>query len=141
MPDKLRVGIVEERLIDAYRVLRSVYVAGLWPQGHKVMWPPYFYTFEDKVGQSEHGELEQDVPRPKVIYGPDRIQAMEEAIAWPLMFLRDQPERAKRLVAYCSARATGCSFTRIMRRRGWNRDTTYRWVRLALETIERGIEQ
>lgn len=140
-PNQPKVCNVEARLIDAFRVLRSVHVEGLWPQGHKVIWPPYFYTFEDKVAQAELGELENDPPERVIVYGPERIQQMEEAIAWPMMFLRDEPGPAQRLVVYCKARAIGYSFSREMRRRGWNRDTTYRWVRRALETIAQGLER
>lgn len=134
-PEVSGVGSIEARLVDAFRVLRSVHVTHLWPQSHKVMWPDHLYSFDDKVGQEQAGELERDAPPPRLQFGPDRVQAMEEAIEWPLRFLQDHPGPAKRLNAYCHARAVGYSFTRVMKREGWNRDTTYRFVHFALRKI------
>jgi len=115
-----------DRLEDAFRTLSSQ------PGGGKArsssVWPvmeQQKLSFKDLIEMSATGELEQrEADRNRVRLAPTSLQVtqMEQALAWPFEYLRDQPELAKAIQLRALWSSMGADIRKRCERRGIDHD-------------------
>jgi hypothetical protein len=98
--------IVEDRMIEAMRVLNQMPMATR-PRGHANSMPRYQHNATDIRGQREFLDLnqyarfaqiereERSRNRTRMMPTAAEITRSEQALAWPMMYLRDKPEVAR----------------------------------------------
>lgn len=126
IPDRWTQIFVLDRLEDAFRTLSSQ------PGGGKArsssVWPvmeQQKLSFKDLIEMSATGELEQrEADRNRVRLAPTSLQVtqMEQALAWPFEYLRDQPELAKAIQLRALWSSMGVDIRKRCERRGMNHD-------------------
>jgi len=89
--------LVMDRLQNAYSTLARLPV-NIRPRAWANAWPKYAYDRGDRNAQQESGELEKlmaEHNRVRIPPTSKEISCMEEALNWPLRYLRDHPELAR----------------------------------------------
>lgn len=97
-PGGWSVARVMDRIEEGYTTLGRLPMR-VWPKAYGNAMPGYFHEHADLVGQVATGELERtllernDYKLRGATSG--EIARMEQALAWPMEFLRDRPELAR----------------------------------------------
>lgn len=97
-------ALVQSRLVEAVDTLART-VGRVGPKPFGGVWPNHIRDYPP--------ESVSDTTPP----GAHMISRAEEALMWPLAFLRDLPKHADALMLFCSARADGDAVARLLRDR------------------------
>jgi hypothetical protein len=123
-PESWTAEYVGIRMIEAFTTLRAMPMR-IWPAKVRTCMPESRMEMDDLVARkSLHSILEP--PRVEVASSEQMIR-MEEAIAWPMQFLRGLEDEFLSRAVVCGAlwRATGTSISKKCRRHGVSRTTFY----------------
>lgn len=135
--------LVADRIEEAYRVLARRPMTTR-PRGYASLWPAYRFSFDDLRGQIETGELERlerARNRVRIPPGPAEIKASEEALGWPMAYLRDHAMVAKAVLLWGLWAATGGNVGEGCRRFGVPKRTFVRACMAGLEVIAAALNR
>lgn len=127
IPDRWTQVHVLDRLEDAFRTLASQPGGMIKPRSSSV-WPAMAQqklSFKDLIDMMGTGELEQreaDQNRVRLAPTSQQVTRMEQALAWPFEFLREQPDLAKAVQLRALWSSMGVDIRKRCERRGIDHD-------------------
>ncbi|ELT50983.1 DUF6362 family protein [Brucella intermedia] len=137
--------IVDQRLTEAAKiVLRATGPTG--PRGDGNVWPlfqrefsDWYDTVKDEFG-NVIGHVQTAQPeKPRFNISSRKISRMEQAILWPMTYLKDYDGPRRVLSVYLRCKAYRKPFSQVCKRLGWPRATAYRARDKALSLIAQGL--
>lgn len=78
------------RLADAWRVLSKMPIERITPRAYGRCWPQYRHEWEDLLAMvgAELEAMQREVNRVRILPTAKEISRMEQAMAWPVVFLK-----------------------------------------------------
>jgi hypothetical protein len=135
-------GWVGKRMIEAFRILRQMPEGERPDWSKRSMWPAFQHEFADAVHQGDdwRKRIVSALERPRLGADSVEVSRMEEAIEWPMDYLRYHPGEARCLMLWSLATASPrLIIAKELRRRGWKRSTFEKRRRDGAERIARGL--
>src|SRR5262245_43381701 len=107
-------GWVSVRMVDAYRVLRSL-PGRVGPECSSGQWPDILAEWGDLIeAEAWRNRQRENSPRQVERWTSDEIARADEALAWPLAYLFDRPMMADAISVWAFARASRRSLRGIL---------------------------
>lgn len=104
LPTSWTPALVQQRMVEAFDTLART-VGRVGPKPFGGCWPGHIRDYPP--------ESTSDRSAP----GAHMISRAEEALMWPLLFLKGEPKQSDALMLFCSAKADGDAVVRILRDR------------------------
>lgn len=140
LPEVWSTEFVAFRLIEAFQTLRKIPSGKLLPKAFGNGWPAIVRSYADAVGAEPMREAKEFVfESAKARASADEITRMDEALRWPLTYLRGKPNQATALSVWAFCKAYELSISRELKRRSMPRATFDRRRDAALLVIKRGL--
>lgn len=133
--------LVFDRLVEAFDTLRRLPGGLLRPGVDDAAYLAPIRNFADVVGAEETRDPKKWHPsfyRPSPPEG-DAVDRMNEAFAWPMSYLSDEPGMSRVLLSLAQANAVRMPVTKLCRIKRWSRRTIYKRRAEALGLITAGL--
>jgi hypothetical protein len=138
--DGVHVG---KRLIEGLRTLSQLTIGGRC-SGFISAWPSYQYEWTDGLAQASADQVQQQQDAharnwTRIVPSAEEIAHMEQAIAWPMRYLRDVPQLLRVVQAVAHGRARYREMPSISRKLKLPQRLARRWNREGLDQIALGL--
>lgn len=116
IPPRWDAGHVAHRMVKAFEVLQTM-PGRIGPRNGGGAWPAILREFSDFLEESVRMQRAGEVLSIRHRYSAAEMTLADEALCWPLRYLRDDPRMADALQLWAMARARRRSLRRVLRQR------------------------
>jgi len=133
------------RLVEAFRTLMQM-PAVPGPMTYGSTWPPYRHEWEDLLAQYEAAieDLEEQARAQNRVREQPSAEAigwMEEALSWPMRYLRNRPFVSRTVGRVAVLRARGLEFDQVAKRMRRSIERLRIVNRAGLDVVARGLNR
>jgi hypothetical protein len=140
VPEAWTTEYVAFRLIEGFETLAKLPSGKTLPKAFGNGWPAIVRSYADAVGaEPERDKTEFVFEKARARASADEITRMDEALRWPMTYLRGRPGPATALSVWAFCRAQEWSISRELKKRGMARSTFERRRDVALLFVKRGL--
>lgn len=143
-PDDWTPEWVDVRLTEAFATLMRVPAGKIGPATIKTVMPVFAYSQEDRQAQAENPDFERDRRRAMSRHGlasPGEIARMEDALGWPMRFLKNESPLARAVCWSSFRKAVKREDGKLHLRLGVSRRTFFRYRLNGLQAICDGLKR